>query len=162
MEIRYINQNDNMPDISNVYENSWKYAYKNIIPQSYLDSIQKGRWANVLNRQGTNNIVLTENDRIIGTVGFGGSRWEGYGDYGEILSIYLLPEYMGKGYGKLLLNRCIVELNKMGYDKIVLRVLEENVRARRFYEKNGFVCTDDFISDNIGGKDLRELLYILI
>ena len=48
----------------------------------------------------------------------------------------------------------------MGYEDVFLWVLEENERARRFYENFGFVPTDDFLDDNIGGRDLREVRYI--
>ena len=41
-----------------------------------------------------------------------------------------------------------------------LWVLEENLGARHFYEKEGFSATDDDLNDNIGGKDLREIRYI--
>ena len=37
MEIRYITKDDNPLEISKIYESSWKYAYKNIIPQNYLN-----------------------------------------------------------------------------------------------------------------------------
>lgn len=67
---------------------------------------------------------------------------------------------MGKGYGQYLMDACVDELNKSGFHKIILWVLEENQRARKFYEKNGFVCTDNFLDDNIGGKNLREIMYI--
>lgn len=43
MEIRTINNADDRNAISQIYEESWKYAYKGIIPQSYLNSIPKGR-----------------------------------------------------------------------------------------------------------------------
>ena len=160
MEIRYITSTDSLLDISSVYENSWRYAYKNIIPQDYLDSIPSGRWAGSISRSGMRNLVMTENDRIVGTAGFCSSRWEKYSDCGEVVSIYLLPEYMGKGYGKQLFRACVDELRKSGYNRIVLWVLEENQRARKFYEKNGFVCTDEYLEDNIGGKALREIMYI--
>ena len=39
-------------------------------------------------------------------------------------------------------------------------VLAENIRARHFYEQFGFLQADDFLEDNIGGKDLREVRYI--
>ena len=39
------------------------------------------------------------------------------------------------------------------------RLLEENSRARRFYEKNGFTCSGEFMNDTIGGKELREVMY---
>jgi len=66
---------------------------------------------------------------------------------------------MGKGYGNYLLKKCVDELKSLGYDKILLWVLEDNLKARRFYEKNGFICSDEYIDDNIGGKDLREVMY---
>ncbi|SDB47607.1 Acetyltransferase (GNAT) family protein [Ruminococcaceae bacterium FB2012] len=159
MEIRYINSSDDLTEISNVYEESWKYAYKGIIPQSYLDSIPKGRWADSITRPGMSNLVMTENGRIIGTAGFCRSRWESRSDHGEIVSIYLLPGYIGKGYGGQLLQRCMDELRKQGFSRLLLWVLEENVRARRFYEKNGFICSEEYMQDNIGGKDLREVMY---
>ena len=39
MEIRYITHSDNRLAISKIYEDSWKHAYKGIIPQEYLNSI---------------------------------------------------------------------------------------------------------------------------
>lgn len=160
MEIRYIVPEDSLMEISGVYENSWRYAYKNIIPQDYLDSIPEGRWATSISRPGRCNLVMTEKGRIIGTAAFCASRWEQYSDCGEIVSIYFLPEYIGKGYGQQLLEACVGELTKSGYSKILLWVLEDNYRARRFYEKNGFVRTDDYLDDNIGGKELREIMYM--
>lgn len=88
------------------------------------------------------------------------SRFEQFHDWGEIISIYLLPDYMGKGYGKTLLKSAISELKMQGFENIFLWVLEENIRARHFYEKSGFVPTDDFLDDNIGGKELREIRYV--
>ena len=161
MEIRYINSSDSLLEISNIYENSWKYAYRNIIPQEYLDSIRTGRWANRITRNGMKNLILIENERIIGTAGFCKSRWDNYCDYGEIVSIYFLPDCIGKGYGQHLLKKCVEELNALGFNKIILWVLEENVRARKFYEKNGFICSEEYLDDNIGGKNLREVMYTL-
>lgn len=44
MEIRFITPVDSRQEISRVYEESWKFAYKGIIPQDYLDGIPKGQW----------------------------------------------------------------------------------------------------------------------
>ena len=162
MEIRYVAQSDDPLEISNIYESSWKYAYKNIIPQDYLDSFPKGHWADNINQESRNNLVVIEDGVIIGTASFCKSRWEEYSDYGEIVSIYFLPEYIGKGYGSLLLKRCVEELQQRGFDKMLLWVLEDNCRARSFYEKNGFLCAEVFLEDNIGGKDLREALYLAV
>ena len=161
MEIRHLLPEDNLLEISNIYEQSWKFAYKNIIPHDFLDGIPSGRWAGNISRTGmNNNLVVLENGKPIGTSCFGKSRWEKFSEYGEIISIYFLPEYMGKGYGKFLIERVTGELKNLGFEKILLWVLEENHRARKFYEKCGFVQTGEFRDDNIGGKDLREVMYI--
>lgn len=161
MEIRYITKDDNPLAISKIYERSWKYAYKGIIPQDYLDNIPEGRWADSVNKANMNSLILIECGRIIGTASFCKSRWKKYSDYGEIVSIYFLPDYIGKGYGRLLLGECIKELKKFGFCKVLLWVLEDNYRARKFYEKNGFLCSEVSMDDNIGGKNIREVLYFL-
>ena len=56
--------------------------------------------------------------------------------------------------------KTVAELKKQGYKDVFLWVLEENLGARHFYEKEGFSATDDDLNDNIGGKDLREIRYI--
>ena len=104
-------------------------------------------------------MVMTEQGRLIGTAAFCRSRWAQYPDYGEIVSIYFLPDCIGKGYGRHLLKQCTEELNRLGFQKILLWVLEDNQRARRFYEKNGFRCSGEYRNDVIGGKPLREVLY---
>ena len=71
---------------------------------------------------------------------------------GEIVSIYILSEYMGKGDGKKLLKAVLDKLADMGFEDVFLWVLEENLRARNFYEYCGWQCTDEYIEDNIGGK----------
>lgn len=145
--------------ISHIYEESWKDAYRHIVPQSYLDSIPVGAWASCLDQEGVYTLVMIEDGVFIGTSSFGRSRFADFADYGEIISIYLLPGYIGKGYGRLLLDAVVRELGQLGFHDVFLRVLEENARARRFYEKADFwpsgVCWDD----NIGGKELRELQY---
>lgn len=159
VEIRHLQQEDDAVAISHVYEESWKFAYKHIIPQSYLDSIPAGRWAPHLRQEGMRTLIMLEQGRVIGTSSYCESRFPDFSGMGEIVSIYLLPEYMGKGYGTLLLRAAVEELKKLGYQEIFLWVLEENHRARTFYEKNGFVQSDRSLEDTIGGKKLREIQY---
>lgn len=160
MEIRYITPADDRMAISEIFEESWKYAYKDIIPQDYLNSIPKGCWSSNLDNSNWKTLICISNGRIVGTSSVCKSRFEQFHDWGEIISIYLLPDYMSKGYGKALMKSAISELKMQGFENIFLWVLEENIRARRFYEQFGFLLTDDFIENNIGGKDLREVRYI--
>lgn len=146
--------------ISKIYEESWKHAYKNIIPQDYLDSIEEGRWVAALDMCDWYTLVCVDNGKYIGTSSFYKSRFEPYPDYGEIISIYLLPEYIGKGYGTELLETVISELKSQGYKEIFLWVLDDNLAAKKFYEKQGFLSTGNYIDDTIGGKELREVMYL--
>jgi len=155
-----MNSTDDRMEISKIYEESWKFAYHGIIPNDYLDSISEGRWMPNLDCQGRNTLVCVDNSRIVGTSSFCKSRFEQFQGWGEVISIYLLPDYIGKGYGRILMKAALSELKRQGYGEVFLWVLEENTRARVFYERFGFLPTDDFLDDNIGGRDLREVRYV--
>ena len=159
LEIRYITESDDMHAVSKVYEESWKYAYQGIVPQGYLDGIPAGQWASRIERADRKNLVMVQDGIIIGTSDFGRARIEEMIGFGEIISLYFLPEYMGKGYGRVLLQAVISELKKMGFDKVFLWVLEENQNARHFYEKCGFVQTEHCLFSDIGGRKLKEVQY---
>ncbi|MDO5601789.1 MAG: GNAT family N-acetyltransferase [Oscillospiraceae bacterium] len=160
MKIRYLLPSDDAMAVSRIYEESWKYAYKGIIPQSYLEAIPAGRWAQNAEIAPWKTLVCVENGVLAGTACFCGSRFQQFEGWGEVVSLYLLPGYMGKGYGKSLLKRAVSELEKQGYEDIFLWVLEENERARHFYEQFGFLPAGDVLEDNIGGRNLREVRYI--
>ncbi len=161
MEIRSLTPGDDRLAISHIYEESWKYAYKGIIPQSYLDGIPAGQWAPGLDKEGMHTLLLLRDGVPVGTSSYCASRFPQFGECGEIVSIYLLPEYMGKGYGRQLLEAMIRELKRLGFQDIFLWVLEDNLRARQFYEKMGFAPGNDYLEDNIGGKKLREIPYCM-
>lgn len=160
VEVRYIDAGDDRHAISRIYEESWKYAYRGIIPQEYLDTIPAGKWAAVFDRPGWQTLVCLDDGKYIGTCSFGQSRFEQFPDCGEIFSLYLLPEYMGKAYGKRLLESALSELKARGFSEIFLWTLDENVRAKNFYARAGFLPTEDYLHDNIGGKTLRELRFV--
>lgn len=160
-DIRAIAPGDDRTAISGIYEQSWKHAYRGIVPQAYLDAIPPGRWADKLDTPGWHTLVCLEGGRPVGTCSFCASRFPEYPGCGEIISIYFLPEYTGRGFGRQLLGAAVSELRALGFGEIFLWVLEENARARRFYERFGFAPTEDLLDDSIGGKALREMRYVL-
>ncbi len=114
MIIRLINERDDRFSISRVYEESWKSAYQGMLPQQYLDGISTGHWVQFLNSSVHNTLVMLDDGKIIGTSSYGASRFKDMNRYGEIISIYLLPVYWGKGYGKQLLQATIDGLAQLG------------------------------------------------
>lgn len=159
MEIRHIHKGDDRLKISRIYEESWKFAYQGIVPQDYLDGIPSGHWAGCLDREGVNSIIVVDNGELIGTSSYCRSRLPEFSDFGEIISIYLLPQYIGMGYGRQLLEAAVRELAALGFRDIFLWALAENQRARKFYEKSGFVQTEHCVEHLIGGKKLLEVQY---
>lgn len=160
MEIRKTTQSDDFDAISRIYAVSWKTAYQGIVPQQFLEELSETSWSDKLSSNQWDSLVVIIDGKYIGTSSVCPARDEALQGWGEIISIYLLPDCFGKGYGKSLLDAAISELAKLGYSKIYLWVLEENMRARAFYERNGFAPTSDKISMDIGGKDLTEMRYI--
>lgn len=57
-----------------------------------------------------------------------------------ISDLYVEPFFQGDGVGRALLEHCMAMAQGAG-KQLQLWVLEKNGRARRFYEKNGFVMT---------------------
>ncbi len=159
MEIRPLTAGDDRLAVSKIYEESWKYAYRGLIPQDYLDSIPEGRWVSGLDRPNLKTLVCVEDGKLVGVSSFCPSRLERLSGWGEVVSIYLLPSCIGRGYGKCLMEATLSELKKLGYEEVFLWVLEENHRARGFYERLGFLPTGDVMEDTIGGKPLREVRY---
>lgn len=159
IEIKPLTDSDDLQLVSNIYEQSWKYAYRGIIPDTYLDSIPNGAWANGLQAPGRHSLLLLDNAKPIGTASYAPARAEEMHGYGEIISIYLLPEAMHMGYGKLLLNAAVCALEKSGFKNVYLWVLEKNFSARRFYEHFGFKPNGKVQTDVIGGKEVKEMLY---
>ena len=56
----------------------------------------------------------------------------------EITDFYVEPFFVGQGIGTLLIEYLIEQVGKKGVHKIVLWVIKDNVKARKFYEAHGF------------------------
>src|SRR5258706_11584385 len=59
----------------------------------------------------------------------------------EIKRMRVYKEFQGKGYGKQILTELERRAKKMGYKKLYLTTAIEQLGARNFYEKFGFVNT---------------------
>lgn len=162
MTIRPILPTDDRMAVSLVYEESWKTAYRGIIPDEYLDSIPIGHWMTARTNGPTDRtLLLLDGNEIIGISTVCRSRFPEWPGWGEVVSLYLRPAYMDKGHGGSLLEAAVEALRAQGFDRVFLWVLEENVRARHFYEKHGFTFSGNSREDVIGGKTVREVRYAL-
>jgi ribosomal protein S18 acetylase RimI-like enzyme len=60
--------------------------------------------------------------------------------------IGVAPKWQGHGYGTEILRFCVNELRRRGVKQAPLYVLDGNLKARRLYEKCGFMVTDEIES----------------
>lgn len=75
----------------------------------------------------------------------------------EVERIYVLQAHQGKKVGQLLLDFVIKVAGKAGAKYVWLGVWEENPKAIRFYQKNGFVEFDRHIF-RLGDDEQTDLM----
>lgn len=75
----------------------------------------------------------------------------------EIERIYVLKEFHGKKVGQILYDKAIELAKEKNIENVWLGVWEENPRAIRFYEKNGFVAFDKHIF-KLGNDEQTDIM----
>ncbi|WP_246155163.1 GNAT family N-acetyltransferase [Sphingobacterium allocomposti] len=101
-----------------------------------------------LNDPGSEFYFAARHNAVIGylKLNFGKSQTELQDDRAlEIERIYVLKEYHGQKAGQLLYEKAIEVAKQKNADYVWLGVWERNLRAIRFYKKNGFVEFDKHI-----------------
>lgn len=151
-------------DISYVHALSWQAAYAGIVPQEYLNEFTPEKRAEkarkVMPTRPEEYYLAYMDETPIGMFILGASLDEDVPPgTGEVCALYLLPEYWHKGIGLSLMNYAVNRLHELSYKDIALWVLQDNQRARRFYEKYGFVL-DGTKKELSLGKPLIAIRYI--
>lgn len=121
----------------------WRGAYQGIVSDDYLANFSPEKRTAYFERilpQGANeHYIAWLSDEAIGMLAHGKANDEDLGsDCGEVFALYLLPAQYRKGYGRALMNFAASRLQSLGFARVALWVLEDNRRARRFYEAYGF------------------------
>jgi len=153
-------------NISTVHVLSWQSAYRDIIPDDYLNNLNIDKRTEIFKKNFVEYkdkvwYLVAENDgKIIGNLCLCESRDDDKPQAGEVMAIYLLEEFWDKGYGRKMMSHAVDMLKNKGYNEIIIWVLEENNRARRFYEKCGFLFDGTKKEIEIG-KILIEIRYVL-
>ena len=143
---------------------SWRSAYRGIVPDEVLDNLSAEEIAEKFKKElelkAYSYYCAAYDGKIIGHFNIGKCQDEDKLNAGEVRGIYLTEEFWDKGYGKRMMNAAITSLKHMGYNEVVLWALEENNRARHFYERYGFVFNGTKKEIMIG-KPLIEIRYTI-
>ena len=155
---------DDATGIARVHADSWRGAYRGIVPDDYLDAIDVDEWSE-RRRQDMEEMpeewvsfVAEVNGRVVGWAVGGPNREADTDHTGELYVIYLLPEYQRRGIGLKLIVTTAAWLLDRGLRSMIVWVLAANWPARRFYEAlGGAYLREQQI--NIGGTLLPEVAY---
>lgn len=79
---------------------------------------------------------------------------------GWLHAIHVHPDWIGRGVGLALLAKARIALRDLGFVRASLWVLEDNERARRFYERDGWVLSGQVRLSEIDGVMTRQLEYV--
>lgn len=121
----------------------WKTAYRGIIPDSYLDelAVDGGRRRTRMAERDHEcaEAVAVQAGEIVGWVVAGPPRDDDRTapEHGEIYACYVRPGWWRRGVGRLIYGHAVRQLADQGRTSVALWVLEDNQRARRFYESCG-------------------------
>jgi ribosomal protein S18 acetylase RimI-like enzyme len=164
---------DDAEAIVDIQVRGWQWAYDGLVPADHLAGLDAARPGRVerFRRYLTEGpvrtlVVLDPGDRVIGFANCGGYRI-GQDDSrpvegeGEVYAIYVDPAVAGTGAGRAIMDAAVARLTGQGLRPIHLWVLEDNARARRFYERYGFALAGDRSMITIGDADLPEVRYTL-
>ena len=127
---------------------SWKKAFADIISKEdmkkYADINKAEEMYGYLLKNGVGNgSILSIDDNPHCIAYWDKTREENMPEYAEIICIHSLQDNWGKGYGSRMMEHVLKEIKEAGYEKVMLWVFEENMRAIRFYEKHGFIKSDN-------------------
>jgi GNAT superfamily N-acetyltransferase len=153
--------------VSGIRVRGWQSAYRELMPQSYLDGLgvagDAERRRALFARAPAGVVNLVAEDDTGEVVG-----WAAHGPYrdgerrtgdAELYAVYVDPTRFGNGIGQALLRESAGRCAAAGHPRMLLWVLEGNARARRFYERAGFRADGATDSSDVDGVAVPEVRY---
>jgi ribosomal protein S18 acetylase RimI-like enzyme len=153
---------DDAPACAAVHVASWQHTYRGAVPDEYLDALvpadRLDAWRDWIGQDRPRGcILLALQDGEI--VGFGSFVAHPTLDdsWALLPNLYLHPAAIGGGHGQALMDAGLARLAAYGYQHVELWVHPDNVRARRFYERGGWVSDGTTQVEEVWGVELAEL-----
>ncbi|MHC3468824.1 N-acetyltransferase family protein [Streptomyces sp. 7R007] len=153
--------------VAEIRVRGWQSAYRGLIPQPYLDALsvpedaERRRARFLEGRAGVANLVAEQDGQVVG--------WSCHGPYRdgevragdvELYAIYVDADRFGSGIGYALLQESLRLCTAAGHRRMLLWVLKENARARRFYERQGFRADGVEEPFDVDGVRVPEVRYV--
>lgn len=133
---------DDAPAIAKVSYLTWLHAYRGILPDTELDTLNlesvTNKWVQILSLAipRASTFVSINNESIIAYSRFYPSvdSDDDPDNVATIGSIYVHPDFQHQGVGRELMEEILEVIKDQGFTEATLHVLAPNERARKFYE----------------------------
>ncbi|GGZ35118.1 GNAT family N-acetyltransferase [Streptomyces poonensis] len=166
-------------NIADVFAASCRHAYQDVLPPSqlakYVPGVQIPRWTDHLDALPAHHHVAvachdehvvgfieTRHNPPVGTCTFPGGIVIDGASVGEVTYLFVDPQNIGTGVGRLLLAEGETWLATAGLHTAILWVFSDNLPACAFYERSGWMYTGHEQLDADlweAGFSVRERLY---
>ncbi len=156
---------DDTSDIQHVLYNTWLASYADFIPitdiQWYFNNYYSEiNFAQLYEEKESFSFVAEVKGHIVGYARMKINREQ---NRCYLESLYVLPEFQGKGIGMELLRTVERRAQQHGFSQIWLGVMEQNVPSLNWYKKLGFTFTEQSpfqmgkstVNHFIGYRDIR-------
>jgi len=139
-----------------VHWQTWREAYDNLLPAEYQETMTLDRCRFFSQKYPENTLIAMDGKKVVGFISYGNFCDEAI-QAGEIIALYVLKDYYGKGVSEQLMHAAFVALDQ--FSEIYLWVLKDNKRAIAFYQKMGFTFDGQEQILTLG-KSVKELRMI--
>lgn len=141
--IRKVQQGDEL-NLAYIQTESWKAAFQDILSAEILQQVTDltratAMYKQLLDKNIGNGYILEVDSQPHCIAWWDKARDNDMHDYAELICIHSLQDKWRKGFGTQMMNRIMDDMKAAGYDKVMLWVFTNNIRARKFYESCGFV-----------------------
>ena len=139
-----------------VHWQTWREAYDDLLPAEFQETMTLDKCRFFSQKYPENTLIAMDEKKVVGFISYGNFRDETI-QAGEIIALYVLKDYYGKGVSKQLMHAAFVALDQ--FSEIYLWVLKDNKRAIAFYQKMGFTFDGQEQILKLG-KPVKELRMI--
>ena len=133
------------------------------MPDAFLAGLDEARfeagWVGLVEESHATTLVGLIDGCAQGFVSVGYPRDDDAPASGQLWALNLRPSAFGIGLGKALHDAALAVLGEQGHQDAYLWVAERNPRARRFYEREGWVADGASRVEEFGGAPVAEVRY---
>jgi len=160
---------DDAPRMAEVHIAAWQHAYNGVVPEDYLAGLDLERLTGVWGRDlesptnGVSSLVGEIDGQIeaIATVGPFRDKATDDDPSGELWMINCHPGALGTGVSTKLHLSALDRLRSDGHHRAALWVVDQNPRARRFYEREGWTEDSARKEQDFGDQTIVEVRYLI-